>query len=179
MNRNRPLIGHSNVSSVSRRPDSAADRNQPTAQPPATQRRMVAAVRNDEQCGASDAGWGAGWVEWPGSSCAGSRNARCSLHCSIGTCVLCAWRRLWGADNLRAQTAMALGHRSTRMDVCDLLSHSRQDDLGAQTCSSLCLSDCLRCSRDEPHLSRAITDRFRLRASPTNLLSQPFPPLHS
>src|SRR5215510_7474725 len=48
------------------------------------------------------------------------------------------------------------------MDVCHLLPHGRQDDLGSQTCSWLRIRDSLRGSRDELHLSCAITGWFAL-----------------
>ena len=68
---------------------------------------------------------------------------------------------------------MALDHRSTRMDICDLLSHSRKDDLGSQTCASLCIFDGLRRSCDESHLSCAITGWFVLRDPTTTRLRKP------
>ena len=49
MSRSRPSTAPSNANSASRRPDSAANRNQPAAEPLATHRRPVAAIRNDER----------------------------------------------------------------------------------------------------------------------------------
>ena len=54
--RSRPLTAPSNVSSASRRPDSAANRNQPAPEPSATHRRTLAAARSDERCGATYGG---------------------------------------------------------------------------------------------------------------------------
>jgi len=67
--------------------------------------------------------------------CVGKQEARSALHGSFGTSCLRERRSLWRTVGLRTQTAMALAHRSTRMDIGDLFSHSRKDDLGSQTCS--------------------------------------------
>jgi hypothetical protein len=105
--------------------------------------------------------------------CVGKQDGRSSLHRIYGSTCLRGGRRVWRTVGLRTQTAMALAHRSTRMDICDLFSHSRKDDLGSQTCSQLCIFDGLRRSRDESHLSGAISGWFVLRDSATNRLSKP------
>src|SRR5262245_33440633 len=87
---------------------------------------------------------------------------RKSLYGSIGTFCLCARPSFWRSAGLRAQTAMALDQRSTRMDVCNLFSHSYKNDVGSQTCSSFCLFDRLRLYRDEYHLSYRIIARYAL-----------------
>src|SRR5256885_9225019 len=105
--------------------------------------------------------------------CVGKQDGRSSLHRSYGSSCLRERRSLWPTVGLRTQTAMALDHRSTRMDICDLLSHSRKDDLGSQTCASLCIFDGLRRSCDESHLSCAITGWFVLRDPTTTRLRKP------
>ena len=105
--------------------------------------------------------------------CVGKQDARSSLHRSFGTSCLRERRSLWRIVGLRTQTAMALDHRSTRMDIGDLFSYSRQDDLGSQTCSYLCIFDGLRRSRDESHLSSSISGWFVLRDPTTNRLRKP------
>ena len=106
--------------------------------------------------------------------CVGKQDARSSLHRSFGTSCLRERRSLWRIVGLRTQTAMALDHRSTRMDIGDLFSYSRQDDLGSQTCSYLCIFDGLRRSRDKSHLSSAISGWFVLRDPTMNRLHKPF-----
>src|SRR5262245_2779686 len=74
----------------------------------------------------------------------------------------------WRSVGLRTQTGMALDPRSARMDVCDLPAHSHKNDLGAQTCPSLCTFDCLRLHRDEYYLHHWFTARHAVRDSPDN-----------
>ena len=76
------------------------------------------------------------------------------------------WRRV----SLRTQTGLALDYRSTGVDVCDLPSRSHKNDLGAQTCSSLCLFNRLRLCCDEHHLYLGIITRYAVSESNSNLL---------
>lgn len=94
----------------------------------------------------------------------GKHDGRSSFRRYDGDGRLREWCRVWCSVGLRTQAAVALDDGPSGMDIGDLLSHRRQDDLGAHPCSDLCLSDSLRLFRDESLLSCPSRGGFLLAA---------------